>query len=113
MHSSSTPMIDAIVAETREKAAFAARLLRKLDPFRADPRVAGVDDICRVLLGPELFREDRLEALETLAALVQAQLVEATCAGRRDAMREALDTLYVALLDTVASARRLDETMIA
>ena len=114
MHTDSrTPAIDAIVATARDHARLAARLLRRLDPFRHDPRVAHVSDLCAVLEGPTLLREDSLGAIELLAAEVAEQLVRAAQAGRLDARREALETLHVALLDTVETARALDTVIAA
>lgn len=110
MHPTSSPMqaVDAIVAAARAKAGFAARLLRRLDPFRDDPRIACVGDLCAVLEGPHLFRDDTLQALETLAERVADKLVAASAQGRPDPQREALDTLHAALVETVETARALD-----
>ena len=112
MHSCSpTPAIDRIVAEARARAQFAARLLRKLDPFRTDPRVASVDDLCAVLTGDTLFREDTLAAIETLAARVLDERLAMNAAPKPHPTQEALETLYAALLDTVARARGLDRVL--
>ena len=110
--SSPTPAIDRVVAEARARAQFAARLLRRLDPFRTDPRVASVEDLCAVLTGDTLFREDTLAAIETLAAGVLEKLLETMSAPRPHASREALETLYASLLDTVEAARALDALLL-
>ena len=108
---SPTPALDRLVAEARARAQLAARLLRKLDPFRHDPRVARVDDLCAVLTGDTLFREDTLAAIETLAARILEMLVATMSAPRPHASHEALETLYAALLDTVDAARALDSVL--
>ena len=106
---SPTPAIDAIVAATRAHAHLASRLLRRLDPFRNDPGVAHVSDLCAVLEGPYLLREDTVQTIEGLAARVAVKLEQGMRQGRPAApLHEALETLYTALLDTVETARSLE-----
>jgi hypothetical protein len=102
--------IDRVVANARARAQFAARLLRRLHPFRHDPRVAGVDDLCAVLTGDTLFRDETIAAIETLAGLLD-KLLATMSAPRPHASREALETLYAALLDVVDAARALDSVL--
>ena len=109
--SSPTPAIDRVVAEARARAQLATRLLRKLDPFRNDPRVAHVDDLCAVLTGDTLFRDETIAAIETLAGLVLGKLLATMSAPRPHASREALETLYATLLDVVDAARALDSVL--
>ena len=109
---SPTPAIDRVVAEARARAQLAARLLRRLDPFRTDPRIARVEDLCAVLTGDALFREDTLAAIETLAARVLDKRLEMTAQPRPHPTQEALETLYAALLDTVEAARALDALLL-
>ena len=105
---SSLSTIDRIVAEARARARLAARLLRRLDPFRDDPRIAGVNDLCAVLSSADLLRHDRIAAVEMLASLVMKKLIEATAQPRPHPSREALETLYAALLDIVEAGQALD-----
>ena len=42
-----------------------------LDPFRREPRIAPVDDLCAALTGDTLFRKDTLAANETLGVIPQ------------------------------------------
>ena len=112
MHSCSpTPAIDSLVAEARARAQLAMRLLRKLDPFRQDPRVVDIEDLCAVLASDTLFRVDTLAAVETLAGLVRDNLIEATAQPRPHPSREAIETLYAALLDIVEAGQALDSVL--
>ena len=115
MHPTSPTLhsIDAIVAATRAHARLSARLLRRLDPFREDPRIAAVGDLCAVLEGPDLLREDTVCAIEGLARLVADKLERAVRRDRPDPLREPLETLYGALLATVETARSLEAVLVA
>ena len=109
IHSNPIPALDALVAEARAKALATAKLLRKLDPFRDDPRVAKVTDICAALGSPQLFREDTLVALDLMAVEILERLAAAEAAGRRLPRAQELRQLHDALVATTSAARKLDD----
>ena len=78
-----------------------------------DPRIAAVGDLCAVLEGPDLLREDTVCAIEGLARLVADKLERAVRRDRPDPLREPLETLYGALLATVETARSLEAVLVA
>ena len=101
--------LDALVAEARAQALATAKLLRTLDPFRHDPRVAHVTDICSALEGMQLFREDTLLALDLMAVDLLERLAEAEATGRQLPRAQELRQLHDALVATTSAARKLDD----
>ena len=101
--------LDALVAEARAQAQATAKLLRTLDPFRHDPRVAHVTDICSALEGMQLFREDTLLALDLMAVDLLERLAEAEATGRQLPRAQELRQLHDALVATTSAARKLDD----
>ena len=87
----------------------AAHLIRRLDPWRHDPRVACVTDICETLEGPSLFKIDTLVAIEALADDLCGRLAAAVASGAKPGGAEDIGHLHAALVDTVAAARKLEE----
>ena len=108
-HSNPIPALDALVAEARAQARATAMLMRALDPFRDDPRVAHVTDICATLGSPRLFREDTLVALDLMAVEILERLAEAEATGRRLPRGQDLRQLHDALVATTSAARKLDD----
>ena len=109
IHSTPIPALDALVAEARAQAQATAKLLRKLDPFHDDPRVAHVTDICTALEGMQLFREDTLVALDVMAVDLLERLASAEATGRHLPRAQELRHLPDALVETASAARKLDD----
>ena len=112
-HSNPVPALDALVAEARAQARATANLLRKLDPFRNDPRVAQVTDICAALEGMQLFREETLVALDLMAVEILERLAEVEATGRHLPRAPQLRQLHDALVATTSAARKLDDLVTA
>ena len=101
--------VAALVSDARTRALEAARLIRRLDPWRNDPRVATAADICDCLERPSLFQLETVEAVEALAENLRVRLSAAEASGRRLQGRADILRLHSALIETAAAARRLGE----
>ena len=58
-----------VVADAPAGTRITVRQLRMLDPFRREPRIAPVDDLCAALTGDTLFRKDTLASVETMGVI--------------------------------------------
>ena len=102
-------LIAALVGDARAKARHASHLIRRLDPWRHDPRVACVTDISEALEGPSLFKIDTLVAIESLADDLCGRLAAAEASGAKPEGAADIRRLHAALIDTAAAARKLEE----
>ena len=101
--------IGALVADARARAREAACLIRCLDPWRYDPRVASIADLCDGLEGPSLFNVDTIAGIEALAHDLCERLAAAEASDARPRGAADLRRLHTALIKTVEAARKLEE----